>query len=296
MNTALREHHHRPNWAALVAVSAVLCCTVAGCGSSSNAADEPRRSTSSPRASSTPAQRSPAEAVRTATRRLQQTTSIRVTLNVTAPGKEELLASADMAFKPFSMRREDVDVAGADETTGVADSRSKRVVDRVVYTRVDENAPWVKQGRSGPLEGGWDQLADRMLENPMGPSTPPAKIDGLRKTGTESLRNAETTRYRGTVTVAALRAELATVKDRTQRADRTRRIAKYEALGIKQFTLELWIDTDGLLRQYVMRGASPAGTFAMGLVYDGIDSGFSIDPPAPDQIVDAAADSGGSGG
>ncbi len=118
------------------------------------------------------------------------------------------------------------------------------------------------------MNGGWDHLADQALQNPMGPSSPPARLDGVRRVG------AETTRYRGTLTVAALRAELAHVKDPTLRAH-----PQYEARGVRRFTAELWIDAEGFARQYVLKGASSAEPMEMALTYDGINSGFSIDPP-----------------
>ncbi|WP_217198008.1 hypothetical protein [Streptomyces buecherae] len=276
MNTGLRTRHHRPKRAVIAVVTGTLLCAAAtGCGESSSAADDaPRPARSTPRASAPPAPASPARAVREAARQLRQVTSLRVTLSVETPGASMRASTAALTFKPFSMDREDF----APEESPDVRAR-KRIVGGVTYTQGSSDGPWVRRGGSPTTNGGWDQLADQALENPMGPSSPPARLDDVRRVGTEPFHGAETTRYRGTLTLAALRAELAHVKDPTQRAHRARRVAEYEARGVRQFTAELWIDADGFARQYVLKGASSAGPMEMVLTYDGINSGFSIDPP-----------------
>ncbi|GAA4701598.1 hypothetical protein [Streptomyces youssoufiensis] len=275
MNTGLRTRHHRPKRAVIAVVTGTLLCGAAtGCSGSSSTDDGPRPATSSPRASTPPAQTPPADAVRAAARQLQKATSLRVSLSVQMPGKTMRASTAALTFKPFSMDREDF----APEESPDVRAR-KRIVGGVTYTQGSSDGPWVNRGGSSTTNGGWEQLADEALENPMGPSSPPARLDGVRRVGTEPFHGAETTRYRGTLTVTALRAELAHVKDPTQRAHRARRVAEYEAMGVRRFTAELWIDADGFARQYVLKGASSAGPMEMVLTYDGINSGFSIDPP-----------------
>lgn len=275
MNTGLRTRHHRPKRAVVAVIAGTLLCGAAtGCSGSSSTDGGPQTATSSPRASTSPAQTSPARAVREAARQLQKATSLRVSLSVQMPGKTMRASTAALTFKPFSMDREDF----APEESPDVRAR-KRIVGGVTYTQGPNDGPWVRQKDAPTLTGGWDQLADQALENPMGPSSPPARLDDVRRVGTERFHGAETTRYRGTLTVAALRAELFRLRDPSQRAHRSQRAAEYEAMGVRQFTAELWIDADGFARQYVLKGTSSVGPLEMVLTYDGINSGFSIDPP-----------------
>jgi hypothetical protein len=116
-----------------------------------------------------------------------------------------------------------------------------------------------------------------------------AVSDDVEEVGTETVRDTETTRYRGSIDAeAALETLRGTVRDAAAKA--------LQSSGATTIPFEAWIDDDGRLRRFASTVELPASDATQGQavtttttleLYDfGVE--VSAEPPPADQVQDGA--------
>jgi hypothetical protein len=168
------------------------------------------------------------------------------------------------------------------------------LADGVIYAKVASllpGKPWLKLdpktlGASGSSNlGGLGALASgdpaagiRLLDG---------VADGAKKVGSEQVRGAATTHYRGTV-------DLEKVKVGASASMKASIDALIKQLGRSTYPVDVWLDNDGLVRRLRSRqasaasGATPAATVVRTEEYYGFGAEVAAEPPPADQVTDLA--------
>ncbi|MBC3992641.1 hypothetical protein H8N00_27965 [Streptomyces sp. AC563] len=265
--------------------SLLLCGGAAGCGSSSSLADVQRRveahSEAKPSPSPSAFRATPTEAVRQAAQRLQDAASLRARATIRHPEeKARLLNDIVVTTYPFGMN---LTLYQPDKHPGPL--HEFRTADGKAYMKGDAEVSAKLRGRP------WVEVARTTSPDPTG-NLPtgvvelmPSGIDHGRVVGAETIEGEQTTHYRGTYDLAAIRTEIAREADPGRRGKRTTILKEYEAMGVKQFATDIWIDTSGFVKQFTLRAKTPKGPLEMTMVYVTYDDDIVIDPPPTDQIA-----------
>ncbi|MFE9095962.1 DUF1396 domain-containing protein [Streptomyces sp. NPDC007264] len=261
------------------AVGAVLGALVLGGGAvacTKGGAQEPRMT--------------PAAAVAAAAKNADAVTSLHYRMKGTVPGAGRVSGEAAMRVKPpamsMKMTVEDQAVHGPVEI---------RLVGKAMYVGGGAEAAkemggksWVKfdmatlgmdkRLNSGELGGG------RTGQNPAQESTFLTGSKNVKKVGTETVDGVRTTHYKGTLTLADLRASLKG-EDRQTRELREKSLKQYEEMGADTITMDMWMDGGNRAKQFRMRSDAAKGPLDMTITFLDFNKPVTVTaPPARDTV------------
>lgn len=185
----------------------------------------------------------------------------------------------------LSVSTEGTGMAGADALAG--DSRLIVIGDTMFisspfYQELAPNLePWLRIG--------FDELRERGLSQ-VGQQDPLAFVGATRgltgeveEIGAERVRDVEATRYRASVDIDRLEAE---VPESSRAAIR----ASFGHLGIDRFPIDVWLDTEGrlvrLTSEIDLRGAAAGGRMELGLELFDFGVAFDLARPPEESVAE----------
>lgn len=261
------------------AAGAVLGALVLGGGAvacTKGAAQEPRMT--------------PAAAVAEAAKNADAITSLRYRMKGTVPGAGRVSGEAAMRVKPLALSMK-MTVEGQ-ATDGPVEIR---LVGKTMYVgggaeaaKEMDGKSWVKfdmaaLGMDKELNGG-ELGGGRADQNPAQESTFLSGSKNVRKVGTETVDGVRTTHYKGTLTLADLRASLKG-KDRATRELREKSIDQYEKMGADTITMDMWADGASHTKQFRMRSDATDGPLDMTITFLDFNKPVTVTaPPARDTV------------
>jgi hypothetical protein len=238
----------------------------------------------------------PAAAVAKAARNADDITSLRYRMSGRIPEQGRVGAEAALTVKPLAMTMKTVVLDGPDKGEVV----QTRLVGGALYTGGGEEVAknmggkhWMKFDVSGHSRtpGGLNldttKMRDQADKNPAQEAGFLTGSKDVKKVGSEKVDGVRTTHYLGTVTLAALRAELRT-KDKATRERREKSLKQYEAMGADALTMDLWIGPDDRTKQFRVRAAADKGTFDVTMTFLDHNKPVTINAPAAKDTVDLA--------
>ncbi|MFE5395316.1 DUF1396 domain-containing protein [Streptomyces sp. NPDC056568] len=235
----------------------------------------------------------PAAAVAKAAKNTEEIKSLRYRMTGRAPEEGRVEAEAQMQLEPtlaMSMKMTALD-QGADAKAEI------RLVDKAMYIGGGAAAAKEMDGKSWmkfdlAAMGAEDELnqlggASQADKNPAAESTFLTGAKDVQKVGTETVDGVETTRYKGTVTLADLEKTLGD-EDKATREKRQKSLEQYEKMGLDKLTMDMWIDGDDQTKQFRMRGDADKGPLDMTFTFLGINEPVKVTAPPAKDTVDLA--------
>ncbi|MFI0819761.1 DUF1396 domain-containing protein [Streptomyces sp. NPDC021098] len=253
----------RSRAAGAVFAAALLCAGAAGCGAGKSGAgksgaEEPRMA--------------PAAAVRAAAKKTEKLTSMSYRMSGTTLEDGGVEGEGAMTFDPPAMwmkarsldQGPDMSVEfrltggklylGGGAIKAGFDEESSPELDGKSWLATDSSA----MGKGGTGAAGQGALTDRADKNPAEESTFLSDSDNVRRIGDETIDGVRTTHYRGTVTLAQMRASLKD-EDAETRKRREKSLRQYEDLGVDRLAMDMWIDQDSHTKRFRTRGKNDDG-------------------------------------
>ncbi|WP_282700722.1 DUF1396 domain-containing protein [Streptomyces sp. CC219B] len=234
----------------------------------------------------------PAAAVAKAAKNSDDITSLRYRMTGEIPEQGRIKGEAAMRLKPEVAMTMKMTVP--DQADG---SMEIRLVDKAMYlggnaemTKEMDGKSWIKFDLSvlgdGAL-GGSAAGAGQAEQNPAAESTFLTGADDVKKVGTEKVDGVETTHYKGTLTLDALRDTFKD-EDKATREKREKSVEQYEDMGIDKLTMDMWIDGDDHTKQFRMRGDADKGPLDMTITFLDINQPVTVEAPPAKDTADLA--------
>ncbi|MFF3344611.1 DUF1396 domain-containing protein [Streptomyces sp. NPDC002779] len=237
---------------------------------------------------------SPAAAVAKAAKNSDDITSLRYRMTGEVPEQGRVKAEASMRMKPtlaMSMK-----ITALDE--GADGSAEIRLVGKAMYiggnaemAKEMDGKSWMKLDMSAlgedALGGGGNPAAGRAEQNPAADSTFLTGAKDVREIGTEKVDGVETTHYRGTVTLDALRDSLKD-EDKATREKREKSIEQYADMGVDKLTMDMWVDGEDHTKQFRMKGAADKGPLDLTITFLDYNEPVTVQAPPAEDTVDLA--------
>jgi len=233
----------------------------------------------------------PAAAVAKAAKNTEEITSFRYRMKGEMPEQGQIQAEASMRTKP--------DLAMSMKMTAPKEGSAEiRLVDKAMYiggnaemSKEMDGKSWIKFDMSALGAGkGMDagQLgAGQADKNPASDSTFLTGSKDVKKVGTETVEGVKTTHYKGTVTVADLKASLKG-ENKTVREQREKSLEQYQKMGIDSMTMDMWIDGDDHTKQFRMRGDADKGPMDMTITFLDYNKPVTVTAPPAKDTADLA--------
>lgn len=234
----------------------------------------------------------PAAAVAKAAKNTEDITSLRYRMTGTSPDEGKMSGEASMSLKPLAMSMKmTAEKAGADPV-------EIRLVDQAMYinggadsAKEMDGKSWIKFDMSGTGADDAmdpDQLgAGQADQNPATESTFLTGSKDVKEVGTETVAGVKTTHYKGTVSLAALKAD-GRGGDEGTRKQREKSLEQYEKMGVDALTMDMWIDGEDHTKQFRMRGAADKGPLDMTVTFLDYNKPVTIKAPPAKDTVDLA--------
>ncbi|MFE7774306.1 DUF1396 domain-containing protein [Streptomyces sp. NPDC057445] len=268
-----------------------LLCGTAACtdGSGQAAGRKPARTTAQK-----PVEVTPAVAVKRASDKNGKLASVSYTMNGQVPGGVRVEGRAAVSFKPLAMSMK-MKQRGAGNGADV----EVRLVDGAMYLNGGREAAAEMDGKSwlkfdfkalGKATGGQDPLAglgSQADRNPAEDSASLTAAKDLEKVGEETVGGVTITHYKGTVTPARMRESLRNV-DAATRKRRERGLERYEQMGIKALTMDMWIDGEDRTKRFRTRAASAQGPLDLTITFLDYDKPVTVAAPPASATTDLA--------
>ncbi|MGA5201399.1 DUF1396 domain-containing protein [Streptomyces variegatus] len=233
----------------------------------------------------------PAAAVAKAAKNTEDITSLQYRMKGSVPESGRVEGEASMRLKPtiaMSMKMKAPDQGGG-ETVEI------RLVDKAMYlgggaemAKEMDGKRWLKFDLSGSdAAKDLDQMGStsQAEQNPAAESTFLTGAKDVKEVGSEKVEGVETTHYRGTVTLADLRASLKDEKAQT-RKQREKSIKQYEKLGIDKFTMDMWVDGEDHTKQFRMKGQADKGPMDMTITFLDYNKPVTVTAPPAKDVAD----------
>lgn len=233
----------------------------------------------------------PAAAVAKAAKNTEDITSLQYRMKGSVPESGRVEGEASMRLKPtiaMSMKMKAPD-QGAGETVEI------RLVDKAMYlgggaemAKEMDGKRWLKFDLSGSdAAKDLDQMGStsQAEQNPAAESTFLTGAKDVKEVGSEKVEGVETTHYKGTVTLADLRASLKDEKAQT-RKQREKSIKQYEKLGIDKFTMDMWVDGEDRTKQFRMKGQADKGPMDMTITFLDYNEPVTVTAPPAKDVAD----------
>lgn len=242
---------------------------------------------------------SPAAAVKKAAKNSERLKSFSFRMKGQVPGDGRVQAEASMTAKPLAMRMK---MTSLDQPGQKAEIR---LVDGGLYlgggkpTAETDGKSWMKfdakaMQKQGAGEPAGSSMSSQAEKNPAEEAAFLTGSKDVKKVGEEKVDGVETTRYKGTVTLADLRADLKD-EDAKTRASRTKNIEKFEAMGIEKLSMDMWIDGDDRAKQFRTQGKGDKGKFDMTITFFDVNKPVTVTAPPKSQVMDLAEMMKGAG-
>ncbi|MEI5102177.1 DUF1396 domain-containing protein [Streptomyces sp. PmtG] len=282
MNVSVRTGRKRAAGAALAAL--LLAGSTVACGAekkSDSAGDD----------------LSPAAAVKKAASNSDKIKSFSFRMKGQVPGDGRVQGEASMSTEPRAMSMK---MSAPDQGP---EKMELRLVGDGMYLGGGKEAAkemdgksWVKfdaktLGKGAPNKPAPSSATSQADQNPAAESTFLTGSDDVKKIGEEKVEGVETTRYRGTVTVDDMRADLKADKDLDAKARerREKNLKKYEDMGVDKLTMDLWIDGDNHTKRFRTQGAADKGKFDMTITFFDVNKPVKVTAPPKSEVMDIAA-------
>ncbi|MGY6024839.1 DUF1396 domain-containing protein [Streptomyces spinosirectus] len=235
----------------------------------------------------------PAAAVAKAAKNTEDITSLHYRMTGKVPGEGGVSGEAAMSMKPLAMSMK---MTAQDQATdGPVEIR---LVGKAMYiggnaemSKEMDGKSWIKFDMSALGAGKGlnpDQLgAGQADKNPASDSTFLTGSKDVKKVGTETVEGVKTTHYKGTVTVADLKASLKG-ENKTVREQREKSLEQYEKMGIDSMTMDMWIDGDDHTKQFRMRGDADKGPMDMTITFLDYNKPVTVTAPPAKDTADLA--------
>ncbi|MFI9750924.1 DUF1396 domain-containing protein [Streptomyces collinus] len=233
----------------------------------------------------------PAAAVAKAAKNTEDITSLQYRMKGTVPESGRVEGEAAMRLKPtiaMSMKMQAPDQA-AGETVEI------RLVDKAMYlgggaemAKEMDGKRWLKFDLSGSAAAkDLDKMGSpsQAEQNPAAESTFLTGAKDVKKVGSEKVDGVETTHYKGTVTLAELRASLKDSKGET-REQREKSIKQYEKLGVDKLTMDMWVDGEDHTKQFRMKGQADKGPMDMTITFVDYNKPVTVKAPPAGEVAD----------
>ncbi|WP_328671503.1 DUF1396 domain-containing protein [Streptomyces sp. NBC_00322] len=233
-----------------------------------------------------------AAAVKRAADQNEKLTSLSYRMKGQVPGGGTIEGQAAMALKPLAMRMK-MKQKSAGENAEV----EIRLVGGVMYLNGGEKAAaelggktWLKFDLSGLRKGGQDPLAGlggQADRNPTEDSSSLTAAKDLKKVGQETVDGVSTTHYAGTVPLDVMRASLKG-EDAATRQRREKSLEKYEEMGVKALTMDMWIDGNDHTKQFRTRAAAEKGPLDLTITFLDYNKPVVVKAPPASATADLA--------
>ncbi|MEO3768132.1 DUF1396 domain-containing protein [Streptomyces sp. B5E4] len=234
----------------------------------------------------------PAAAVRKATEKAEEFTSLEYRMAGEVPGEGVMEGTGAISMEPPAMQMTmTVDGATPDESGEM----EIRLVDDAMYMNLGEEAAaqmggktWLKIAMSDAEggEGGNPLLEMKQADdNPAEEAQMMNAADDLKKVGEEEIEGVETTRYTGTVTLDDLRAEL-TGLDAKAKKNRQEKIDEMAEQGVDEFTMDMWIDGEDHTKQFRMQAETKEGPLDTTMTFLSYNEPVTVKAPPASETTD----------
>ena len=237
----------------------------------------------------------PAAAVRKATEKAEDFTSLEYRMAGEVPGEGTMEGTGALSMDPPAMQMKmTVDGATADESGEV----EIRLVDDAMYMNAGPEAAaemdgktWLKIGMSdGEAGGGENPLLElkQADDNPAEEAQMMNAAEDLERVGEEKVEGVQTTRYTGTVTLDDLRADLKG-KDAKTKKDRQEQIDEMAEQGFDEFTMDMWIDGEDHTKQFRMQAETKEGPLDTTMTFLSYNEPVTVEVPPASETADMDA-------
>ncbi|AZM50910.1 DUF1396 domain-containing protein [Streptomyces sp. WAC 06738] len=237
----------------------------------------------------------PAAAVRKATEKAEDFTSLEYRMAGDVPGEGTMEGTGAISMDPPAMQMKmTVDGATADESGEV----EIRLVDDAMYMNAGPEAAaeldgktWLKIGMSdGGAGGGENPLLElkQADDNPAEEAQMMNAAEDLERVGEEKVEGVRTTRYTGTITLDDLRADLEG-KDAKTKKDRQEQIDEMAEQGVDEFTMDMWIDGEDHTKQFRMQAETKEGPLDTTMTFLSYNEPVTVEAPPAAETADMDA-------
>ncbi|MGI5457036.1 DUF1396 domain-containing protein [Streptomyces sp. CA-249302] len=235
----------------------------------------------------------PAAAVAKAAKNSADITSLRYKMTGKVPGEGKVSGEASMSMKPLAMSMKMTAAeAGADGPVEI------RLVDNAMYiggnasmTKEMGGKSWIKFDMSAAgADTGLDTEklgAGTADQNPAADSSFLTGSKDVKKVGTETVDGVKTTHYKGTVTLADLKASLKD-ESKTVQEQREKALDQYTKMGIDKMTMDMWVDGENHTKQFRMQGTADKGPLDMTITFLDINKPVTVTAPPAKETADLA--------
>ncbi|GHE44642.1 putative lipoprotein [Streptomyces longispororuber] len=234
---------------------------------------------------------SPAAAVKKAAKNSEELTSFSFRMKGLLPGEGKVRGEASMATEPLAVSMNMSTPEGPEKL-------EIRVVGDGVYLGGGKAAAeadgkrWIKfdaktMGKGAPNKPAPSSATATAEQNPAAQSTLFTGSDDLKKVGEETVDGAETTHYRGTVTLDQMRASI-DKKDAKTRERQEKGLKQYEDMGIDKLTMDMWIDGENHTKQFRTQGDADKGKFDMTITFFDVNKPVKVTAPPKNEVMDLA--------
>lgn len=293
MGIVVRTGSGRRTRAAGAAFAATLLCAgVAGCGAEKSDGGKPEAQEP---------HMAPAAAVRAAAKKTEKLTSLSYRMSGRTPEDGRFEGEGAIAFKPPAMRMKTRSLdQGADASVefrltggklylggdavkgGIAEESSSRL----------DGKSWLATDASALDKGGSDAtgqsaLTGRADKNPAEESAFLSDAKDVRRVGDETVDGVRTTHYRGTATLAQMRASLKG-EDAATRKRREKNLRQYEELGIDRLAMDMWVDKDSHTKRFRSSGKGDSGPLDITITFMDINKPVTVQAPPASDTFDLA--------
>ncbi|MFF0723603.1 DUF1396 domain-containing protein [Streptomyces sp. NPDC004134] len=233
----------------------------------------------------------PAAAVRKATEKTEEFTSLEYRMAGEVPGEGVMEGTGSISMDPPAMQMTmTVDGATPDESGEM----EIRLVDDAMYMNLGDEAAagmggksWLKIGMSeGESGGGENPLLElkQADDNPAEEAQMMNAADDLKKVGEEEIEGVQTTRYTGTITLDDLREQLKG-EDAETKKNRQEKIDDMAEQGVDEFTMDMWIDGEDHTKQFRMQAETAEGPLDTTMTFLSYNEPVTVKaPPASDTM------------
>ncbi|MFG2880355.1 LppX_LprAFG lipoprotein [Streptomyces sp. NPDC048337] len=235
------------------------------------------------KAAEKPVEVAPAAYLEKTKKKSEEITSLRYTMSGSTSG-QTVSGEAAMRLKPdvaMSMKMASPEMPG--------EGAEIRLVDGALY--VGSEGKWLKFDLKSMDPKAAEQLnslgSAQQGENPGDKASDLSASKDLKKVGEETIDGQKTTHLTGTITLDQMRAQSATGTPEAKER-REKNLKALEAQGVKDMTMDIWIDENDQTKQVRTRGQGTKGPMDLTIKFVEFNKPVDVTAPPSDQVVDLA--------
>ncbi|MER7464444.1 LppX_LprAFG lipoprotein [Streptomyces sp. NPDC097981] len=238
-----------------------------------------------------PAEAAPAAYLEKTKKKSEEITSLRYTMSGKAAG-QNITGEAAMRIKPtvaMSMTMDSPEKPG--------EKVEIRLIDGAMYMGAD--GKWLKfdlKTLAPEQAKELDSLGSAQQgQNPADTADSLSASKDLKKVGEETIDGQKTTHLSGTVTLDELKTRsAASTPEAKERQEKN--VKALEEQGIKNLTMDIWIDEADQAKQVRTQGQGTSGPMDVTIKFKDVNKPVEVTAPPADQVVDLAEMMKGAGG